>query len=79
MWLAQEDPSVQIAAEAMQAFRAESAQEAAPGALPEAVLQLLPKNLYTGKLTRLCSDCVFQWQCQSDRCCPASDALVLQQ
>ncbi len=70
---------MQIAAEAMQAFRAESAQEAAPGALPEAVLQLLPKNLYTGKLTRLCSDCVFQWQCQSDRCCPASDALVLQQ
>ena len=48
---AQEDPSVQITAEAMQAFSAESAQEAAPGALPEAVLQLLPRNLYTGKLT----------------------------
>lgn len=50
---AQEDPSVQITAEAMQAFRAESAQDSAqdsaPGTLPEAVLQLLPRNLYTGK------------------------------
>ena len=40
---------MQISAEAMQAFWADPAQDAAPGALPEAVLQLLPRNLYTGK------------------------------
>ena len=53
MCLAQEDPSVQIAAEAMQGFRPDSAQEGAPGTLPEAVLQLLPRSLYTGKLVCL--------------------------
>ena len=40
---------MQITAEAMRAFQMELPQETAPGELPEAVLQLLPRNLYTGK------------------------------
>ena len=46
----QEDPSVQIASETMEAFQVRSEQGTVPAELPEAVLQLLPKTLYRGKL-----------------------------